>query len=239
MKKKGFTLSELIITLAIIAIAAALTLPALMNMIPDKHKVRIINTYNDLYAATQNILSADREYFKEKDVAGAGVDNDGDGVEDMPCVDSDNSYCPDGIADCIGLACTEKVSVAGVDYQGATKYIGLLNKELGGTLTGGKIVLKDGVTISVDQKVDSSGAIQFYVIVVDTKLGGSCVYGNDDCSNPDTFKIKVENDGSFTAADPLLEAYLLNPTNMNDKDKDFDLAETFKSKDYGITISEE
>ena len=57
MKKTGFTLSELVITLAIIGVAAALVLPQVMNMAPDKYKVRVLNIYNDLYAATENLLN--------------------------------------------------------------------------------------------------------------------------------------------------------------------------------------
>ena len=49
MKKSGFTMAELLITLTIIGVTAALVIPAVMKMSPDKYKVRVLNIYNDLY----------------------------------------------------------------------------------------------------------------------------------------------------------------------------------------------
>ena len=56
MKKFGFTLAELIITLSIIAIAAALIAPSLNKLVPDKNKVSVIkyntkiqNTIEDMF----------------------------------------------------------------------------------------------------------------------------------------------------------------------------------------------
>lgn len=56
MKKSGFTLAELVITLSIVGIAAALVAPALSNLVPDKNKVRVLkyhamigNTIDELY----------------------------------------------------------------------------------------------------------------------------------------------------------------------------------------------
>ena len=40
MKKNGFTLSELIITLSIIGVASALMMPAITKAMPDKNKTK-------------------------------------------------------------------------------------------------------------------------------------------------------------------------------------------------------
>lgn len=61
MKKSGFTLAELVITLSIVGIAAALVAPALSNLVPDKNKVRVLkyhamigNTIDELYNTEYN-----------------------------------------------------------------------------------------------------------------------------------------------------------------------------------------
>lgn len=209
MKKTGFTLAELVITLTIIGISAALVLPQIMNLAPDKYKVRVLNIYSDLSAATENLLNVNKGYYIEKDVKG-GPEVDGE------------EY-PDGIPDCTGLECTDAVE----GCSGDTKYACLLAKELGATASGGNITLSDGLKLVIEKKTD------YHVITVDTGFGDGCFY-LDGCKNPDKFKIKVTNDGGFAPADPLLEAYLLNPTNMHSKKEDFAKADSFKNKNYGI-----
>ena len=45
MKKTGFTLTETLITLSIIGIAAALIAPSLRKLIPDREKIEFMETY--------------------------------------------------------------------------------------------------------------------------------------------------------------------------------------------------
>lgn len=214
MKKSGFTMAELIISLTIIGVAAALVLPQITNMAPDKYKVRVLNIYNDLYAATENLLNVNKGYYIPKDIAGGEV-----GIT----LDDGTVIKPDGIPDCTGLECTD----AAEGCSGDTKYACLLVKELGATVSGEKITLSD------DVELDIKNINNYHVITVNTGFGDNCFY-LDGCKNPDKFKIKVSNDGGFAPADPLLEAYLLNPTNMHSKKEDFAKAASFKNKNYGI-----
>jgi len=57
MKKFGFTLAELVITLSIIGIVSALMAPAIKDLMPDKNKVQVIqfhtlltNTIDEMFA---------------------------------------------------------------------------------------------------------------------------------------------------------------------------------------------
>lgn len=60
MKKFGFTLAEVLITLAIIGIVAALTLPSLITKINNKgYAERLIKTYSTLQNVTNIIIQED------------------------------------------------------------------------------------------------------------------------------------------------------------------------------------
>jgi len=45
MKKLGFTLSEIIVTLCIIGVVAAITAPLIENLVPDKNKMMVLKYY--------------------------------------------------------------------------------------------------------------------------------------------------------------------------------------------------
>lgn len=92
MKKSGFTLAELIITLSIIGIAAALAGPALTKLVPDRNKVTVLR-YNALIGnAVNEIYNDERVYqpFTSSRIAG-------DGVEYF--------ISKDGVNECKGLSC--------------------------------------------------------------------------------------------------------------------------------------
>lgn len=62
MKKFGFTLSELIITLSIIGVVAVAVMPALTNLVPDTNKITVLR-YNTLIGnAVNDILNSDELY---------------------------------------------------------------------------------------------------------------------------------------------------------------------------------
>ena len=80
MKKIGFTLQEVLISMAIVGIVAALTVPAVMNMMPDETKTKYMKAYSALTSITNDLLSDNTIYWTEYDNA--------------------------GVQRCIGMACT-------------------------------------------------------------------------------------------------------------------------------------
>lgn len=241
MKKSGFTMAELIISLTIIGVSAALVLPQIMNMAPDKYKMRVLNAYNDLYAATENILNVNRGYYIEKDEK--WDEEKHTQLENFNKVCVDNDYCPDGFPDLVGLAIKDQPS--GSDCKGNSKYACLLKQELGGKhITDEKFSLNDGAVIEVFPrfKTGTNYEISGHDITIYTGFGDGCTYkqyfNNDaSCKHPDIFRIKVSNDGGFAPADALLDAYLRNPTNMHSKKEDFALAKELfeKNGNYGFS----
>ena len=56
MKKKGFTLAELLITMGIIGIVAAILAPSLGNLKPDSDKAKVLKVYNTLLKVNQEMI---------------------------------------------------------------------------------------------------------------------------------------------------------------------------------------
>ena len=62
MKRKGFTLAELLIVLGISGVVAALILPAVNGLMPDKTKVNYLKVYDEL-SANISRLAGDSSIF--------------------------------------------------------------------------------------------------------------------------------------------------------------------------------
>lgn len=92
MKKLGFTIAELVVTLSIIGILAVLVAPAMVNLVPDKNKAQVLK-YNTLIGnAVEDIFSDETLYhpFSQANV-----------------VDDNTEYflTIDGVNECGGLEC--------------------------------------------------------------------------------------------------------------------------------------
>ena len=64
MKKFGFTLAELVITLSIIGIVSALVVPAVSDLMPDKNKVQVIH-FHTLLTNTIDEMFADEKLVNQ------------------------------------------------------------------------------------------------------------------------------------------------------------------------------
>ena len=73
MNKKGFTLSELMISLAITVVIATFAGPTLTGLIPDKNKVQVLNCYKQAQDATAEILSTRGVYYKIDETEAVGL----------------------------------------------------------------------------------------------------------------------------------------------------------------------
>ena len=62
MKKNGFTLSELIVTLSIVAIGSVMVAPLVSNIMPDKNKVKVVNFYKQIGLAVDEMFNDETIY---------------------------------------------------------------------------------------------------------------------------------------------------------------------------------
>ena len=63
MNKKAFTLAEMLITLGIIGVIAAITIPALVAQRPCENKINLLRAYNTLSRAVTDIASDETLYY--------------------------------------------------------------------------------------------------------------------------------------------------------------------------------
>ena len=72
MKKLGFTLSELLVAIGIVAVGAALVAPTVSNIVPDKNKIKVINYYNKINEINKKLLNDKNLFYTVKKINADG-----------------------------------------------------------------------------------------------------------------------------------------------------------------------
>ena len=111
---KGFTLTELMIALAVIGILVAVVTPAIMKTRPNKNKMMVKKTFYTTEQIVSTLINDERLYPDMRDVCGEGV---------VPGADT-NVYCA------YGFDYDESVTYEGVEYEGDTKFAELFKSRL-------------------------------------------------------------------------------------------------------------
>jgi hypothetical protein len=65
-----------------------------------------------------------------------------------------------------------------------------------------------------------------FKITISIGASSGCTYNSDSCPKPTAFVFKVDSLGHVYGYDKLTKAYLKNPTKMNDKKHDYEVADT-------------
>lgn len=109
LEKKAFTLAEVLITLGIIGVVAAISIPVLMNNIQD---AQFKTAYKKAYsAAAQSLNSANQQYLLVS-TTGTGDANHGNNFLafmdqfkfSKKCINNDNNQCWDSSGEKFGLS---------------------------------------------------------------------------------------------------------------------------------------
>jgi len=198
--KKGFTVSEILITLGIIGLIAAITIPSIHAITPDKDKGRVLNAYNALLAANNEIFNNPSLYnTHECTQAGEiltcnGTPLDPNYSSNSPAVNGDYKY---------PFLVTRHLSLASDLNASGTTYTFTTADNINWTMTA----------------YYNGKNIDFYKILLDmgySETDRQCTY-SAGCSNPGQYSFIVDAYGKVHANDKLTEAYLLNPDKLNDR----------------------
>lgn len=203
MKKRGFTLAELLVSLSIVAIASALMIPAFTNMMPDKYKLRVLRYHAMIANATNRMLENEAIYYSIANCIGLECTS-------QPLIAPYNN----------GL------------YTGSDKYRNILVDMLSLERSGANYTTPDGTIWSFrTQPIVNRGLTTTITLTFDSKNNNHSFSQNN--RNPNQFIFRVNRDGDVRAGDALTDAYLNNPTNRDKKvDKDTALGYLNEGRQY-------
>lgn len=224
MKKLGFTLSELIVTLSVVGIVSAITVPMVSGLLPDKDKVNVLKVYKLVNDLNREMLNTPGLYFQSGDVA-----EDGETPSNQ----------------CVGLACDEMPLIPpfnNIDdaIMGTNKYARLLFRHLD-INNEADLKLNDPAHFTTTDSIyweikaqaqlgDGTNGNPFtrnHILTVDFTRGndnGGCTFGEANCEKPERFSFLIDTNGKLSGNDPLTRAYLANPHKLNDKKHDYSVA---------------
>lgn len=199
MKNLGFTLAEIIATLGIIGILAAITAPMLGSLTPDQDKIKVLKTYKVLNDITTEVLNDPSLY-----------DRTNNNCEGLSCTEQPTH--PDFIDN--------------PNFIGKDKFSYILASKLdlstNAAAAGNSIVFTtvDGIEwTSASNEIGEN--LQGYNITIDLDNAGSNRTFDENSNNPDRFSFEVDLRGNIRGRDSLTRAYLANPNKLNDKKADY------------------
>lgn len=208
MKKTGFTLSELLITLTVIGVVSALVLPAVSGILPDKNKAKVIK-YNAMLNNYINEIFADESIYcpyTAYDTTNGNTFLTIDGNSTTPCY---------GLS-CIKQSLPEDYTRTAFEYLLENKFFPKVNK--------------DGSSWDVQQAVDPSDSTKTGIYWVEVKTDGKkLIPYSTGAKNVNTFYFNIDEYGNVKPGDALTEAFLKNYKKLNDRNADIEDAEAIQT----------
>ncbi len=200
MIKKGFTLQETLITLAVIGIVAALTIPAIVKLKPSDIKTKYLKAYNTLTNVTEDLLGDSSLYWQTYNNAGQ-----------PRCFGLDCKSVPiDG-----SIPADIRTAISGNTNQKYARLFAMKMHTVDGISCSGNTCTFD-TTDGVHWSITASG--DTHNISINTKpenADQNCTYSND-CTKPALFTFSISRDGNIQATDCLGTAFLMNPEKTSD-----------------------
>ena len=225
IKKHGFTLAEVLITLGIIGVVAALTVPAVNKIRPDKYKITYLKTYDALSQAVQDLANNSKEYPLTGNVNGANYSFAG-----APLMNTAQNNITNSLSNANSWANNTKLcNLLAFMFNGKnpTCFEGYNDVPSGNNNTywnnAPSFTASNGVQFTVRARTPQYGANPAFgvnvIIDVDGAQGQNCLFGADGCNRPDRFWFFITADGRVVAADPLGRRYIERRKNFLKKDE--------------------
>ena len=210
MKKRGFTLAELLIVLGIAGVVAAVILPAINGLMPDKTKINYLKVYDELGNNIKSMVADTllfpillKEGSTDIDVSRYPLVNNSQPLK-APFKD-DTKYSGDN------KLCNLLAHTFGADSCNTTSY----PDKSSFTTSNGMEWWISQTKREIDTAENKiSYQTDIYVDVDSSKESSNCMYGEDGCKNPDRFKFLLAADGRLVPADPVGVHYINTKKNL-------------------------
>ena len=215
MKKLGFTLSEILVALGLVAVVAMITAPLIENILPDRNKLAVLKAYKIINDVTSELLDNQDLYRKRECVPESGQNETVmcTGLGDLTQVSDDDMYTG--------------VSVENKYPQLFAISLGFdLRKEENTNITN-SFTTDDNITWSFVRDnyyelIDSSDPNLHgcdHIITID--LNGEEDPNSTDVRNADRYQFRVRYDGFISGEDHLTKQYLKTSDKLNNRREDY------------------
>lgn len=218
MFKKAFTLQEVLVTLGIIGVIAALGMPAVTKIKPDAVKLRYIKALKTIQDVTEDIITDNTLYYP------TSYTTDSSGRTKPGCSGLSCGLTSTDFADLIAVHPNLKVnntnfsSSSNIAWKFPVLFASKLNLKQNITCSGTKCELTatDGTWFQFEGKnVSANSTSLYYDIIIDVDPSSTV---DNVCSsnvkNPDRFKIQIDLNGNVKPNDNLGIQFLKHPTNV-------------------------
>lgn len=224
MKRRGFTLSEILIALAIVGVIAAITLPMASKMRPDVNKVLYLTTYDALNSALSNVIVNEKVYpkiendliFKNYPLANTFGNDIVAGGRNKLCRALSGSFNiledASEIAKDTDSACNNTYQ----EYEKSGFIRSFTNKN------GVEFMVTTSASYDTPPKDGTTDLTYQTDLIIDINgvgNGKDCMW-SDTCKNPDRFSFRISADGEIQATDPAGAFYLVTRNSFSQKDID-------------------
>lgn len=213
MQKRGFTLAEILISVGIVGVIAAIMLPMVNKFKPDENKIKFLQTYNSLVEIMPSIVNNRLAY---------PIINEGklDIYDKSPLLNTESPFVIDGET-----------------FKGAKKFcrllatgfntVGNINcsgeyKTLEEVMSSPSFTTANGVEFYVQTQLESGKYSSEIYLDVNGADGENCFSNVDTCKDPDRFMLKVGADGTIEVADSRGQQHLETRTNWK-KNRDLEV----------------
>lgn len=178
MSKKAFTLSEVMVTLTIMGVLAAILIPTISRVMPNQNKTMFKKSYSTMTKIVSELINDEGLY--PEDATLQGFLNTNTATIGSGEVVGGPKFCT-LVADQLNLSGT-------ADCTGS-----------------GTFQTNDGMTWTIPVDAFTNAAIPTAIVTVDVngptaKPGRSpnCMFNASTCPKPDQFQMVIRNDGKFT-----------------------------------------
>ena len=207
MFKKGFTLIEILVSMALVGVLVMVLTPNIAKLMPNKEKAMFIKAYTRTEMAVANMINDPEMYPTKFDITETKNGN---------LAYSQFGLCSD--ADVTGVLKANNDFKAKFPTDSSKKFPFYFAQELGTNFDGnnnGNIETNDGLVYQIKRTADKSDAQLDAVAATITIAFQSDIEPNGDIPTDKQFgKISVKNDGAVECGDDKCKAYLADRYNL-------------------------